>query len=68
MSESRKEQIPPHIHCQNCGKSVPVNKTFCSKKCDEQFYIQEKKSQKNSQMYMIAFIILIIMLLLWSFF
>ncbi|MFC1753611.1 DUF2116 family Zn-ribbon domain-containing protein [Thermoproteota archaeon] len=68
MSTSRKEQVLPHSHCQNCGKSVPVNKTFCSKKCDEQIYTHQKKSQRNSQMYMIAFIVLIIMLLLWSFF
>ncbi len=68
MSESKKEQIPSHSHCQYCGKSVHINKPFCSKKCEEQNYNHEKKSQRNSQIYMIAFIILIIMLLLWSFF
>ncbi len=74
VSETRKGGIPPHSHCQFCGKSVPINKPFCSKKCAEEVYQLEKKSQQSSRIYMVVIIIIIIVvastsyeLLAWTF-
>ena len=34
MSESA---IPPHKHCPVCGMSMPPDRDFCSKKCEEKW-------------------------------
>ena len=68
LSESRKGFVPPHSHCQLCGKSVSVNRPFCSKKCAEEVYQHEKKNQQSSRIYLIAIVIIIMAALAWTFF
>lgn len=31
------ERVPPHGHCQMCGKSVPVGETLCSEDCRQRY-------------------------------
>lgn len=35
--------IPPHNHCQVCGKAIPTTETFCSKECEERFQAMVKR-------------------------
>jgi predicted nucleic acid-binding Zn ribbon protein len=68
MSETvKKGWIPPHNHCRVCGKSIPVNKEFCSKKCEEEAEKITQRNKRSSRIYIIIFIVLMAMLLLWSF-
>ncbi|MCL4435192.1 MAG: DUF2116 family Zn-ribbon domain-containing protein [Thaumarchaeota archaeon] len=69
MSETaiKKGWIPPHSHCRVCGKSVPVNKEFCSKQCEEEAAKITQRNKRSSRLYLIIFIVLMATLLLWSF-
>jgi predicted nucleic acid-binding Zn ribbon protein len=31
------ERVPPHGHCQMCGKSTPVGETLCSEDCRQRY-------------------------------
>ena len=31
------ERVPQHVHCNICGKSIPVGETLCSEECKQRF-------------------------------
>jgi len=67
LSDSRKGFVPPHSHCQLCGKSAPADRPFCSKKCAEEVYQNEKKKMQSSRTYLVAIVIIIIATLAWGY-
>ena len=31
------EKVPQHVHCQICGKTIPVGETLCSEDCKQKY-------------------------------
>jgi predicted nucleic acid-binding Zn ribbon protein len=59
------ESIPPHSHCQICGKATPVSETICSEECKQKYHNMIKK-RKLIVYAMYALIAMIIILLIWQ--
>jgi predicted nucleic acid-binding Zn ribbon protein len=59
-----KDSIPPHAHCQMCGKSIPVTETLCSEECRQRYQtILRKRKLMVYFMYgMLAALIIVIVL------
>ncbi|HDM66962.1 MAG TPA: DUF2116 family Zn-ribbon domain-containing protein [Thermoplasmatales archaeon] len=53
--------IPPHTHCQVCGKAIPPDETFCSKECEKRFQSMVKK--RKMLVYIMYGLIIVIMAL-----
>ncbi len=60
--KEEKKSITPHKHCLNCGIAIPPDKTFCSKKCEEQWNAMLKKKKINLYVWMAFMAILIVLL------
>ncbi len=58
------EQIPPHSHCQICGKAIPVSETYCSEGC-KQKYASMMKRRKLLVYAMYALIAVILVFILF---
>ena len=57
------EIIPPHSHCQICGKAVPVSETFCSEECKQKYSAMMKRRKLMVYaMYALIAVILVIIL------
>lgn len=58
------ESIPPHAHCQICGKAIPVSETFCSEECKEKYnsMMKKRKLMVYAMYALIAVIVIIFML------
>lgn len=56
--------VEPHKHCLVCGKAIPMDKNFCSEKC-ERYYEQKVKKQKRYFYVLMAFPIILVLLLLF---
>ncbi|MHA1616495.1 MAG: DUF2116 family Zn-ribbon domain-containing protein [Candidatus Njordarchaeales archaeon] len=54
-------QVPPHAHCLWCRKPIPVNKLFCSVKCEQAYNRWRRKKNLLSFAYLgVGFILMII--------
>ncbi|HID24909.1 MAG TPA: DUF2116 family Zn-ribbon domain-containing protein [Thermoplasmata archaeon] len=53
------ETISQHRHCQMCGKAVPLEETFCSEEC-KQNYQQFLKKRRCLLLIMYLFLFLAI--------
>ncbi len=53
--------IPPHTHCQVCGKAIPTTESFCSKECEQRFQTMVKK--RKMLIYIMYGLIIVIMAL-----
>ncbi len=60
--KSRMDKIPPHKHCLNCGIAIPPDKTFCSKKCENEWNAMIRKKKMNLYIWMAMLAILLIIL------
>ena len=60
--KNMKSEIPPHKHCLNCGISIPPDKTFCSKKCEEEWNAMLRKKKINMYVWLVFMAILILLL------
>lgn len=58
------ESIPPHSHCQICGKAIPVSETFCSEECKEKYngMMKKRKLMVYAMYALIAVIVILFML------
>jgi len=58
------ESIPPHAHCQICGKAIPVSETFCSEECKEKYnsMMKKRKLMVYAMYALIAVIVIMFML------
>ena len=61
--KSEIEEIKPHKHCMNCGIAIPPDKTFCSKKCEDEWNFMLKK-KKRMMIVNIVFIFILVFLLM----
>ncbi|MEM1524505.1 MAG: DUF2116 family Zn-ribbon domain-containing protein [Nitrososphaerales archaeon] len=61
MSTKPKDKdvwIPPHTHCRVCGRSIPLQKEYCSNECK----LKEMKSlQRARRMQRITTLLFIIL-------
>ncbi len=55
-------KIPPHKHCLNCGIAIPPDKTFCSKKCENEWNAMIRKKKMNMYIWLAMLAILLIIL------
>ncbi|MFO8109849.1 MAG: DUF2116 family Zn-ribbon domain-containing protein [Thermoplasmata archaeon] len=55
--------MDPHKHCGVCGKPVPLEETFCSEKCREEY--KEMLSKRRNRMYMIYALLAILLVLMF---
>ena len=60
--KSERNKIPPHKHCLNCGIAIPPDKTFCSKKCENEWNAMIKRKKMNMYIWMAMIGILLIIL------
>ncbi len=60
--KKKKDKIPPHRHCLNCGIAIPPDKTFCSKKCENEWNAILRKKKINMYVWMIFLVILLVIL------
>ncbi len=63
LKKSRND-IPPHRHCLNCGIAIPPEKTFCSKKCEDEWNAMLKRKRVTMYVWMVFIIILVFILYL----
>jgi len=58
------ESIPPHAHCQICGKAIPVSETFCSEECKQKYdsMMKKRKLMVYAMYALIAVIVILFML------
>lgn len=58
------ESIPPHAHCQICGKAIPVLETFCSEECKQKYdsMMKKRKLMVYAMYALIAVIVILFML------
>jgi len=57
------KDIPEHKHCAICGKSISVDKEFCSEKCQEDYNNIMKKRKRSNYIMIIVMIVLMAVLL-----
>jgi len=58
------ESVPPHSHCQICGKAIPVTETFCSEECKQKYnnMMKKRKLMVYAMYALIAVIVILFML------
>ncbi len=56
-------QITPHKHCLNCGIAIPPDKTFCSKKCEDEWNAMVRKKKRFTYVWLLFLGILLIFLI-----
>ena len=56
------KDVPSHKHCVICGKSISIDKEFCSQKCEED-YSRIVKRRKRSNYLMIALLVVMMAIL-----
>ena len=59
-----RDKIPPHKHCLNCGIAIPPDKTFCSKKCEDEWNTMLKRKKMTFYVWMVFMAILIVIMFL----
>jgi predicted nucleic acid-binding Zn ribbon protein len=65
MSTSQPPQkIPPHKHCLKCGRSIPVNKEFCSAECQEFIEGEENRRKRRTRLVVFSYLGLFIVIIL----
>ena len=53
------DNLIQHMHCQICGKAIPLSETLCSEKCKDKFNKMVKKRRMLIYfMYALVFFIL----------
>ena len=57
--------IVPHKHCLNCGIAIPPDKTFCSKKCEEQWNAMVKRKKRFTYIWL-GFLLILMLILIAS--
>ena len=66
-SKEEKYSIFKHHHCQICEAPIPMDKKFCSKKCEEEFKrIEKRRKYSTLLMFIMIPALLLIMTLLGS--
>lgn len=55
--------MEPHKHCGVCGKPVPLEETFCSEKCREDY--REILSKRRKSMYIIYGLLTVLLVLMF---
>ena len=60
------KNIPSHKHCTICGKSIPVDKEFCSIECEEE-YKRIMKKRKRSNYIMMGMMVLLLLIIFLPF-
>jgi len=58
------KNIPSHKHCTICGKSIPVDKEFCSPECEEQYRAIMKKRKRSNYIMMGMMVLLFLIIFL----
>jgi predicted nucleic acid-binding Zn ribbon protein len=58
--------VDDHKHCIVCGKSVPLDRLFCSPSCEEVFKQQQKRMKKTRTYTMVFFVLLFALLMVVS--
>jgi Uncharacterized protein containing a Zn-ribbon len=58
------KNIPSHKHCTICGKSIPVDKEFCSPECEEQYRAIMKKRKRSNYLLMGMMVLILLILFL----
>ncbi|ADD08704.1 DUF2116 family Zn-ribbon domain-containing protein [Candidatus Aciduliprofundum boonei] len=56
-------ELTPHKHCLNCGIAIPPDKTFCSKKCEDEWNNMVKKKKRFTYIWLLFLGILLIILM-----
>ncbi|HEC94830.1 MAG TPA: DUF2116 family Zn-ribbon domain-containing protein [Thermoplasmatales archaeon] len=51
------ETISQHRHCQMCGKAVPLEETFCSEECKQNY---QQFLKKRRRLILIMYLLLIL--------
>jgi len=62
------ERIPQHKHCTNCGKAVPVDESYCSDNCKEQWDAVMKKRVLYYRLFFVPIGILLFLMIFGRFF
>ncbi|MEM2897106.1 MAG: DUF2116 family Zn-ribbon domain-containing protein [Candidatus Bathyarchaeia archaeon] len=64
--EEDKFAVFKHHHCQICEAPVPMDKKFCSKKCEEEFERLEKRKKYSTLLMLIMIPALFLIMTLLS--
>ena len=59
------EKIPPHKHCKECGKAIPIDATFCSSQCETQHRMKLRRRRNQLYTYYLMMILLLIVILVY---
>jgi len=66
LVEQRRGGVPFHVHCKICGRPIAADREYCSRKCSDEAMRIQQRSKRISRIYMLIFIILMILLFVWS--
>ncbi|MHA1733666.1 MAG: DUF2116 family Zn-ribbon domain-containing protein [Promethearchaeota archaeon] len=61
-----RQKIPPHKHCSVCGKSIPLDREFCSQECADKYRGFEKKKGRKSYI-QIGFLVVMMVVFMFIF-
>jgi len=56
------KEIPEHKHCMICGKSISMEREFCSEDCQEQYNSIMKKRKRSNYIMIIVMVVLLAVL------
>ena len=54
--------ISPHKHCTICGRSISMDKEFCSMECEDSYKAIMKKRKRSNYIMMGLMVVLILIL------
>ncbi len=57
-------KVVPHKHCLVCGKAVDGDWLYCGDECENEF----NKSQRKQKLFFVGFLVLMVLLMVWSLF
>ncbi len=53
-----------HKHCQVCGRPIPVDETFCSEKCREEY--EDMVSKRKKRMYVVYGLLAVLLIVIFA--
>lgn len=54
--------VEAHRHCAICGRPIPMDESFCSDKCQEQYQMKQKQVAKQRR---ILYGIIALFVIIW---
>lgn len=58
--------VEAHRHCAICGKPIPMDESFCSDKCEDQYREKQKAMMKQRRILLLVIAVFVIIWLVMT--